>query len=649
MHKKRVAMGNSNVPAYVIIVAVAAFLLFVLASAVSPHAGVHAAAKTLEFSSGVVGTASIHAPAVILSNNSGVLTIINLTITNGDGTVNITGPRSVGSSTLQAAESAAAFASSYLGRTETDYNFTYTINDYNASVSGPSAGAAMTVLALSAFSNKPLLSDFTMTGTINQNGTIGPIGGVYDKMSAASAEGLKFGLVPYAAPGSFENELYVLIQTNFGIPIIEVSNVSQAFAYASGSLPITGHNATYTFYTTYNVSALPSAPLSCSDQCNASRFQGLLNYTENMTGSLISTMSNGRFSGIASNLSNALRQSEQIGSKGYYYAAADFAFLDYANAYLMHSASTTKPQALQILTQTSSSCASIQPPQLTSSNLEYVLGGELRQAWGNYTVDSLIANYNSTATDSDGVMQNMYENGISQAWCNSAAYMYGVAQGIGGNASEPSAQLAALASSRISEAGKYSGSYYYQTALAAYSHHNYPLAILDADYALATGSASNSFSMNTSALDAMAESISNSSTYGIWATQYANEAMFYVYESRLATNSSAAHSYAASAYSSAVLASAISNDTRTIASNLLPATPQATQTQSDFGAQLSSMYGLLETIAILILAILIIVAIILGFVLMLVYHVSKAGSDAMRRGMTVQGGARKKAGRPARR
>ena len=643
-------MGNKNASAYVIIAIAAAFLFFVLAFAIQAHNGAPAAAKTLEFSSGVVGTASIHAPAVILANNSGVITIINLTITNGDGNVSIVGPRSVGSSTLQAAEDAAAFASSYMGRTESDYNFTYEINDYNASVSGPSAGAAMTILALSAFSNKPLLSDFTMTGTINPNGTIGPIGGVYDKMSAASAEGLRFGLVPYAAPGSFENELYILIQTNFHMPIIEVSNVSQAFAYATGSSPVAGHNVTFSFYTTYNVSSLPEAPLSCSNSCNESRFRGLMNYTENMTGSLIGTLSNGRFSGIAANLSNALTQSEQIGAKGYYYTAADFAFLDYANAYLMHSASTTKQQGIQTLVQTSSACASLQPPQLTSSNFEYVLGGELRQAWGNYTASSLIANYNSTATDSDGVMENMYENGIASAWCGSAAYMYGIAQGIGGNASAPSASLASLAASRISEAENYGSSYYYETALAAYNQHNYPLAILDADYAFAIGSASSSFAMNTSTLDAMAESTANSSTYGIWATQFANEAMFYVYESRLATNSSAAHSYATSAYSSAVLASAISNDTRTIASSLVPVAPsQAPQDLGAFEQQLSSMYGILETIAILILAILIIVAIILGFVLMLVYHVSKAGSDVLRRGMASEGVTRKKARRSARR
>jgi uncharacterized protein len=642
-------MGNKNVSAYVII-AVAVTLLLASAVAIHSHGSISPQAKMLEFSSGTVGTASIHAPAVILSNNSGVITIINLTITKGDGNVSIVGPRSVGSSTLQAAQNAAAFASSYTGRIESDYNFTYAINDYNASVSGPSAGAAMTVLALSAFSNKPLLSGFTMTGTINPNGSIGPIGGVYDKMSAASAEGFKFGLVPYAAPGSFENELYLLIQTNFHIPIIEVSNVSQAFAYATGSAPIAGHNVTFSFYTTYNVSALPDAPLTCSNSCNESNFRGLMNYTENITGSMVSTLSNGRFSDIAANLSNALVQSEQIGAKGYYYAAADFAFLDYANAYLMHSASTTKQQGIQTLVQTSSSCASIQPPQITSANYEYVLGGELRQAWGNYTAESLIANYNSTATDSDGVMENMYENGISQAWCSSAAYMYGVAQEIGGNASEPSASLASLAASRISSAGNYGNSYYYQTALAAYKNHNYPLAILDADYAFATGSASKSFSMNTSALDAMAESTANSSTDGIWATQYANEAMFYVYESRITTNSSAAHSYAASAYSSAVLASAISNDTKAIASSLIPVT--TSQTPQDLGAlgsQLSSMYGLLETIAILILAILIIVAIILGFVLMLVYHVSKAGSGAMRSGIAHNEVARKRARRSARR
>ena len=611
----------SNGIIYAILISIAIFSAVVLAHGVNP-----AQHSQLQFSGAAIGSASIHAPAVILTNNSGVITRINLTITSGDGTVRIIGPKSVGSSTLQAAESAAQYASNYMGVNEKLYNFTYEIDDFNASVSGPSAGGAMTMLALSSFSGKPLLQNFTMTGTINPNGLIGPIGGVYDKMSAASALGLKFGLVPYASPGSFENELYLLIQENFQLPIIEISNVSQAFGYATGAMPVAGHNVTYKFYTKYNTSNIPYAKLQCSNSCNESRFESLANYTFNITNAVISSLP-AKFVISKSNLSDALSQAELISSKGYYYTGADLGFLDYTNAYLMHSSNVTKPEALGKLYNTASYCGSLVPPPITQTNMEYVLGGELRQAWGNYTVDNLISNYNSTATDSDGVMENMYEDGISNAWCDSAAYMYGIASSIGGNASLASQALQPIAASRLSAASKYGDSYYYETAASAYSKGNYPLAILDADYASATPMASASFNISTSTLDSMAERLANSSTYGIWATQFANEALFYANQSAVAPNSSAAHTYAASAYSTAVLASLISNDTRIISNNLVSyPSSQSTASLSGFSQELSEIYGLMETIVILILIILIIVAVILGFILMLVYHVSKAGA-----------------------
>jgi len=73
-----------------------------------------------------------------------------------------------------------------------DYNFSYIIEDKNVSVSGPSGGLAFTLDAISALSHEPLLHDFTLTGTISPDGSVGEIGGVYDKVAAAKTHNLKF-------------------------------------------------------------------------------------------------------------------------------------------------------------------------------------------------------------------------------------------------------------------------------------------------------------------------------------------------------------------------------------------------------------------------------------------------------------------------
>ena len=62
----------------------------------------------------IIGTATIRAPAVIVTNNTGSLTIINLTVSSGTGSVGVVGPTEIGNSTVQSADIAANYATEYL-------------------------------------------------------------------------------------------------------------------------------------------------------------------------------------------------------------------------------------------------------------------------------------------------------------------------------------------------------------------------------------------------------------------------------------------------------------------------------------------------------------------------------------------------------
>ncbi|MEM3227446.1 MAG: S16 family serine protease, partial [Candidatus Micrarchaeaceae archaeon] len=189
-------------------------------------------ASPLSYAQTLVGSAQMHAPAVITSNNTGVLTLIHLSVYRGNGTVNVSGPEEVGASTVDSAITAAKYAAEYLGLDFYNYSFNYTIlNSNSVNVSGPSAGGVMTVLAISALTGRHLPNDFTMTGTISSNGSIGLIGGVYDKASAAKAGGMKFILVPATQKSSSEEMLYALVQDEFGLPLVQVANVSEALQY----------------------------------------------------------------------------------------------------------------------------------------------------------------------------------------------------------------------------------------------------------------------------------------------------------------------------------------------------------------------------------------------------------------------------------
>jgi predicted S18 family serine protease len=63
-------------------------------------------------------------------------------------------------------------------------------------VDGPSAGALMTLLVISAIDKKPIDDSLTLTGTISSDGHVGAIGGVVEKATAAKENGKTLFLIP---------------------------------------------------------------------------------------------------------------------------------------------------------------------------------------------------------------------------------------------------------------------------------------------------------------------------------------------------------------------------------------------------------------------------------------------------------------------
>jgi uncharacterized protein len=75
-------------------------------------------------------------------------------------------------------------------------DFFYTIRADSSIVGGPSASAPLTVLTIAALKQIELRNDTVMTGTINSGGSIGPVGGIPQKINAAEAAGFKRVAIP---------------------------------------------------------------------------------------------------------------------------------------------------------------------------------------------------------------------------------------------------------------------------------------------------------------------------------------------------------------------------------------------------------------------------------------------------------------------
>jgi predicted S18 family serine protease len=479
----------------------------------------------------------------------------------------------------------------------------------------------MAILAVSALTNGQLRTDFTMTGTILSNGSIGQVGGIYDKVGAAKNAGASLVLVPKVLPTDSEGELYLLVQTNFGIPLVQVANISQAAHFAfNGNLNGISNETTYNFTKDYNTAQLPLPTVNCSASCNYSTFDALLNSTFNLTRDEVSMLgSNPKFSSIGMQFGSVLNQSVAIASHGYLYTAADFAFLDYVNAFYFNGYSTNRGSALSLLDRVQNFCNSLGPPPLTTTNYNYVISAELRQLWGNYTINNVVGDYNSSQIDSDQILDELYLGAEANGWCTAANLVY-TESAQNGSYVELSPSLNGTAAQRLARAQKYGASLYYSTAQQAYSQSNYAAAILDADYAFALANASSKFSLPTQQLDNLSLGIARNSTYGVWATEFAREAQFYATQSALEKNATLAKSYAESSYAAAFLASQISNDTSVIHSNLISSPVPVRQgwqsmsvnTASEIAYMQKLIIELLVIITVLLLVIIALVAIILA-------------------------------------
>jgi predicted S18 family serine protease len=161
---------------------------------------------------GVEGFASLQAPAVfqkVETEQSGPFvresvsengTLINISVETqtGKGRVLVQTTPLMGVVFQDAANTAVFVAQQKTGvlLSGSDTIFSITAEDEIPGVDGPSAGALMTLLTISALNGSTLNQSITLTGTIDNEGHVGAIGGVLEKAKAAKEGGKTLFLLP---------------------------------------------------------------------------------------------------------------------------------------------------------------------------------------------------------------------------------------------------------------------------------------------------------------------------------------------------------------------------------------------------------------------------------------------------------------------
>ncbi|RLG17882.1 hypothetical protein DRN63_02425 [Nanoarchaeota archaeon] len=184
----------------------------------------------------------------------GVAGDLYVEVTNGTGRVFVETMPLTKVDTQASARLAQEVSCEILLKNCSQYNFYYTIRTDSIIIGGPSAGGAMTVATMAALLNVPLKSDVFMTGTINPDGSIGPVGGIFEKAKAAHEAGATKFLIPRGErivymqertvtqrPGFYYEEIkstpvdiVEYARTHWGLEVIEVSDVKEAFALMTG-------------------------------------------------------------------------------------------------------------------------------------------------------------------------------------------------------------------------------------------------------------------------------------------------------------------------------------------------------------------------------------------------------------------------------
>ncbi|MCP8318153.1 MAG: hypothetical protein H3Z51_15040 [archaeon] len=198
---------------------------------------------------------TIRAPAVT-DNDEGVIIEIGVEIQRGEGQILINTEPLMGLTFQESARTAVQVATTLSNVDTSEANVILTVTADAEVVDGPSAGAAMTTLVYSAITGKAVNQSVMMTGTIEQDGSIGKVGGIMAKIEASSKVGVKTFLIPqgqsiqtiwvekeqvidfwifkivrvYYEPETIDLAEYA--QENFGINLIEVKDIGEVLSVA---------------------------------------------------------------------------------------------------------------------------------------------------------------------------------------------------------------------------------------------------------------------------------------------------------------------------------------------------------------------------------------------------------------------------------
>jgi uncharacterized protein len=198
-----------------------------------------------------VSYVSVIIPAVS-DEGEGVTTVLTVQIMPGSGRVLVNIDKLLfWTDTQNSIRTSSKVASNITETDLSEYDIIYTIKTNATAVEGPSAGTSLTLATIAALEKKTINPKVMITGSINHDGTIGPVGQILPKAIAAKEAGAETFLVPLlqSQEVTYKTRKYceqigtaqicttekvpkkVDISEEAGLEVVEVENIEEALEY----------------------------------------------------------------------------------------------------------------------------------------------------------------------------------------------------------------------------------------------------------------------------------------------------------------------------------------------------------------------------------------------------------------------------------
>ncbi|MEK6923639.1 MAG: S16 family serine protease [Candidatus Micrarchaeota archaeon] len=433
----------------------------------------------------VAAASQVTVPAID-ANGEGLLTTVVATAGPGTGKVSLVISDSLLShflsvETQQSAKSAVAAAATLTGIDKTKYYVEFDVKANAEVVDGPSGGAAMAIAAAAEFSGKNVRSDLAVTGSISPEGIVGKVGGVAKKTEAAGKLGVKILVVPAGQSLQDNTNLTQQALAKWGLQVVEARTLEQATAYAfsQAGTRVTPADTSLPEITLEKIVATgEDKPLGVMARNALGRAQ----YT---AGALNNTP-------LAKYAQEELALAGKLLDEGYYYSAANAAFLTHAALITASKENSTREELLREATALRESLDALPNLEKDDGNLEWAVASELRWYWA----DSRLRDANDTLTGNGSLRDAAEDLAVAGLWANASLEMAEIAQAKsnGRKLNESTLQEAAetlikRAANETRDALDDEADFHLEMAELEFEDGAYATAVFDASFAIAFATA----------------------------------------------------------------------------------------------------------------------------------------------------------------